>query len=199
MAEGSTPAEELLARIGEGDQDAARELFPLIYDELHRLAQRYLEGERMDHTLQATALVHEAWMRLAGQEDSRWKNRAHFVGVAATAMRCVLVDHARARNARKRGGGRTKLPIDEALTLFEEAATDLVALDDAIDRLGQKDAQLGRMVELRFFGGLTVDETAEVLGVSSPTVARGWRVARAWLRSELAPDDGEPEPGSGSA
>jgi len=199
MTEGNTSAEALLARIGDGDQDAARELFPLIYDELHRLARRYLEGERQDHTLQATALVHEAWIRMAGREDSRWKNRAHFVGVAATAMRCVLVDHARARNARKRGGGRTKLPLDEALTLFEEAATDLVALDDAINELGKRDSQLGRMVELRFFGGLTVDETAGVLGVSSPTVARGWRVARAWLRTTLGPDgeDAGPPPSAG--
>ena len=120
MSQEPPQALELLGRIGAGDRSAAQELFPLVYDELHRLARRYLDGERADHTLQPTALVHEAYLRLVGQDDSRWKNRAHFLGVAATAMRCVLVDHARAKKARKRGDGYTKVPLDEAIDLFED-------------------------------------------------------------------------------
>ena len=189
MSQEPPQALELLGRIGAGDRSAARELFPLVYDELHRLARRYLDGERADHTLQPTALVHEAYLRLVGQDDSRWKNRAHFLGVAATAMRCVLVDHARAKKARKRGDGYTKVPLDEAIDLFEESVPDLVALDDALSELTRQDNQLGHIVELRFFAGLTIEETARVLRVSAPTIARGWRVARAWLRSELRPDE----------
>ena len=189
MSQEPPQALELLGRIGAGDRSAAQELFPLVYDELHRLARRYLDGERADHTLQPTALVHEAYLRLVGQDDSRWKNRAHFLGVAATAMRCVLVDHARAKKARKRGDGYTKVPLDEAIDLFEESVPDLVALDDALSELTRQDNQLGHIVELRFFAGLTIEETARVLRVSAPTIARGWRVARAWLRSELRPDE----------
>ena len=180
--------DSLIRARGLGDR-GIESLLPAVYDELKRLAAGYLRSEREAHTLQPTALVHEAYLRLVGQDDSRWKNRAHFLGVAATAMRCVLVDHARAKKARKRGDGYTKVPLDEAIDLFEESVPDLVALDDALSELTRQDNQLGHIVELRFFAGLTIEETARVLRVSAPTIARGWRVARAWLRSELRPDE----------
>lgn len=161
-------------------------LFPLVYEELRRLALAYLRAEREEHTLQPTALVHEAYFRLSGQRDVDWGNRAQFVGVAASMMRRILVNHARDRRAQKRGSGATRVALDDAVGLVEERDVDLVALDDALVALAEVDPRGSRVVELRFFGGLGVDETAEVLGVSSATVKRDWGAARAWLRRELA-------------
>ena len=168
--------------------DAARlnALFPLVYEELRRLALGYLGAERDDHTLQPTALVHEAYFRLAGQRNVDWGNRAQFVGVAASMMRRILVNHARDRRAQKRGGGATRIALDETVGFFEARDVDLVALDDALVALAVVDPRGSRVVELRFFGGLGVEETAELLGVSPATVKRDWGVARAWLRRELA-------------
>ena len=168
-----------------GKQEALAQMMPLVYNELRRLAQRYLQRERPDHTLQATALVHEAYLRLVDQRQAQWQNRAHFFGLAAQMMRRILVDHARHHHAAKRGGAEPKLSLDEAVWVSAEHATDLTALDDALTRLAVLDPQQSRLVELRFFGGLTIDETAEVLGVSPATVKREWRLARAWLYREF--------------
>lgn len=158
---------------------------PLVYDELRRLAGRYLSRERPDHTLQATALVHEAYLRLIDQSQVTWQNRAHFIGVAAQMMRRILVDHARLRHGEKRGGHRRKLPLDDAISLPQGKEVDLVALDDALLDLAKLDLQQSRIVEMRFFGGLTLEETAEVLGISRSTVAREWAMAKAWLYDQL--------------
>lgn len=160
-------------------------LFPLVYDELRRLALGYLRGEG-DHTLQPTALVHEAYFRLAGQRNVDWANRAQFIGVAASMMRRILVNHARDRHAQKRGGAATRITLDESVGFSKEPDVDLVALDEALVELATLDPRGSRVVELRFFGGLGVEETAEVLGVSTATVKRDWSVVRAWLRRELA-------------
>src|SRR3989454_1357049 len=168
-----------------GKQEALAQMMPLVYNELRRLAQRYLQRERPDHTLQATALVHEAYLRLVDQRQAQWQNRAHFFGLAAQMMRRILVDHARHHHAAKRGGAEPKLSLDEAVWVSAEHATDLTALDDALNRLAVLDPQHSRLVELRFFGGLTIEETAEVLGVSPATVKREWRLARAWLYREF--------------
>jgi RNA polymerase sigma factor (TIGR02999 family) len=165
----------------EGDRGALEELMPLVYDELRRLARHYLRKERSDHTLQSTALVHEAYLRLAGGNAPNWQNRAHFFGVAAHIMRQVLVEHARGRGAAKRGGNALRLEIDEALALPQQIDVDVVALDKALNELSELDAQQGRIVELRFFGGLTIEDTSEVLGISPATVKRDWVTARAWL------------------
>ncbi len=180
----------LLGRLSDGDTGAAGALLPLLYDELRRVAGRLMIRERAGHTLQPTALVHEAWMRLidAG-ESSSWNNRAHFVSVAARAMRNVLVDHARRRNAEKRGGDHERVPLDSVLSYFEERSLGVIELSEAVDRLQEVDEQLARIVELRFFAGLTIDQTARVLAVSTPTVERGWRVARMWLREQLGGDE----------
>ncbi|MDP6368681.1 MAG: sigma-70 family RNA polymerase sigma factor [Planctomycetota bacterium] len=187
-------ASSLKRRLSDGDRDAAAELLPLVYDELKRLAGRYMQGEASSHTLQTTALVHEAYLRLVDAPDAGWENRGHFIGVAATAMRHVLVDHARAKKAGKRGGGRPKISLEEALVLYEERAIDLIALDEALEKLGQLDAQLARIVDLRFFGGLSNAEVASVTGASLRSVERGWPTARAWLRKCLT-DAGGAEPG----
>jgi len=158
---------------------------PLVYDELRRLARRHLWNERPDHTLQSAALVNEAYLRLAGQKTPQWRNRAYFFGVAAQLMRHILVDHARGRRAAKRGGGATRLTLDADVSADEKPAIDLVTLDDALDRLAALDAQQARVIEMRFFGGLSIEETAVVLDVSSATVKRDWVTARAWLRREL--------------
>ncbi len=176
----------LLVELRSGNREAEVKLVPLVYSHLHRLAAHYMRHERPDHTLQATALVNEAYLRLVSQEETGWQDRAHFFGVAARVMRQILVDHARARQAGKRGGPAEKLPLDEALELSPARSRELVALDDALESLGQIDPQQARVVELRFFGGLTVEETAEVLGISPRTVKRDWRVARAWLHGELS-------------
>jgi RNA polymerase sigma-70 factor, ECF subfamily len=176
----------LLVRLTDGDRGVLDELLPLIYGELRRLAAGYLRRERVGHTLQPTALVHEAYLRLVDQTQVRWQNRAHFLGVAAQMMRRILVDHARAREAGKRGGEFQKLSLDENVDASGGGRDlDLVALDDALERLAELDPQKSKIVELRFFGGLSVEETAEVLGVSAPTVKRQWRMAKAWLYGQL--------------
>ena len=178
---------QLLQKMADGDPSAGEELFSLVYSDLRSRAARLMQGPDA-HTLQPTAVVNEAWMKLSGG-DSNWENRGHFLGVAAKAMRSVLVDHARAKRAQKRGGGAERIELDTAIEVFEERARDLVLLDEALDHLQTLDARLGKLVELRFFAGLTIPETAEALGVSTPTVERGWRTARSWLRAEMSSRD----------
>jgi len=177
---------QLLIDWGKGDQAALDQLIPLIYQELHKIANGYLRNERSGHTIQPTALIHEAYMRLVSQRMPEWQNRKHFFGVAAQLMRQVLVEHARAHSAAKRGGGEQNLQPDEALAYSKERASDMVALDDALTALAKFDERKSRMVELRFFGGLSLEETADVIGVSIPTVAREMRLAQAWLHREMA-------------
>jgi RNA polymerase sigma-70 factor (ECF subfamily) len=168
-----------------GDGEAPARLIPLVYEELRRLARQYLQRERPDHTLQATGLVHEAYLRLVDQTTRTWQNRAHFFGVAAQVMRRILVDYARSHRAAKRGGTWDKIAFDEALAPLAERSIDLIALDDALKDLLTFDPRQSQIVELRFFGGLTNEEIGEVLGVSSTTVKREWRIAKAWLRREI--------------
>lgn len=175
----------LLHKIADGDAEAAAELVPLIYDELHRLAAHFMARERPDHTLQTTALVHEAYLRLVQQRYDTWNNRAHFYGAAAGIMRRVLVDHARARHTAKRGGHAYHLPLEDAAGLVGDRPDGLLHFDAALTRLAQRSPRQARVVELRFFAGLDVDETAEALAVSPKTVKRDWSVARAWLLREL--------------
>jgi RNA polymerase sigma factor (TIGR02999 family) len=159
---------------------------PLVYDELRRLARHYLQRERSDHTLQSTALVHEAYMRLAGKNAPQWQNRAHFFGIAAHVMRQILVEYARAHSAAKRGGvGACKLTLDDALEIEKKTDVDVIALDGALNRLSELDPQQSRIVELRFFTGLTIEDTSEVMGISPATVKRDWTSARAWLHREI--------------
>jgi RNA polymerase sigma factor (TIGR02999 family) len=179
--EPSTQVTQLLVRWRAGDRQALEALMPLVYDELRRLAHHYLSHERSDHTLQSTALVHEAYLRLAGQNPPQWQNRAHFFGIAAHLMRQILVEYARGRGTAKRGGNAPRLALDEATALSQQADVDLVALDRALLELSDLDAQQGRIVELRFFAGLTIEDTSEVLGISPATVKRDWTTARAWL------------------
>ena len=176
---------QLLHEWSDGDKDAPARLMPLVYDELRKLAGRYLSRERSDHTLQATALVHEAYLQLVDQTQVSWQSRAHFYGFAAQAMRHILVDHARARAADKRGGGAVKLDLEEADILPEQRATEIVALDDALKVLAKFDERKSKIVELRFFGGLTEEEIATHLGISERTVKRDWKMARLWLYREL--------------
>lgn len=176
----------LLEDWSNGDRQALEQLTPLVYDELKRLAGSYLRRERPDHTLQSTALVHEAFLRLVDQTQVRWQNRAHFFGIAARLIRQILVDHARAHHAVKRDAGGPKLSLDEAIGTPDRRDVDLVRLDDALAGLANIDEQQSRVVELRFFVGLTIEETAEVLGVSPMTVKREWATARAWLFRELS-------------
>lgn len=176
---------QLLMRWSNGDKAALDELMPLVYGELRRLANRYLRRERLDHTLQPTALVHEAYLRLVDQENLTWQNRAQFFGMAATLMRNILVDRARLHKAAKRGGEQYKLSLSEADRISSRPDIDLVALDDALTRLAAIKPQHSQVVELRFFGGLTVEEVAEVLEVSRATVERQWSFARSWLRREM--------------
>ena len=176
----------LLLRLTEGESTALEDLLPLVYAELRRLAASYLRRERVGHTLQPTALVHEAYLRLIDQTQVRWQNRAHFFGVAAQMMRRILVDYARSQQAEKRGGEFQKISLDERIDVSgQDSDLDLVALDDALNRLAEIDPQKSKIVEMRFFGGLSVEETAEVLGVSVPTVKRHWRLAKAWLYGEI--------------
>ena len=179
--ESSTPVTQLLVRWRAGDREALEALMPLVYDELRRLAHHYLRRERSDHTLQSTALVHEAYLRLAGQNPPQWQNRAHFFGIAAHIMRQILVEHARSRGAAKRGANAPRLALDEAIALPQQSDVDVIALDRALQELSELDAQQGRIVELRFFAGLTIEDTSEVLGISPATVKRDWTTARAWL------------------
>lgn len=175
----------LLADWSKGDRQALEKLTPLVYDELRRLAARYLRQERPGHTLQSTALVHEAYMKLVGQNNVRWQNRAHFFGIAAQMIRRILVDYARARRAEKRGSGAGALSLDEAIALPGGKDLDLVALDDALEGLSKIDERQSRLVELRFFTGLTIEETAEVLQMSVATAKRDWVSAKAWLAREI--------------
>ena len=174
----------LLNRLQQGDRKAESLLIPLVYDELRRLASVHMRRERPSHTLQSTALVHEAYIKLSDQKKVSWRNRAHFFAVAAQLMRRILVDHARARLARKRGSRPDLIPVDEAFAFTPERSNDLLALDEALNRLGEKDPRT-LQVELRFFGGLTVEQTAEAMGISARTVKREWNFSRAWLRAEL--------------
>jgi RNA polymerase sigma factor (TIGR02999 family) len=176
----------LLERASRGDRQSISELMPIVYQELRRLAGHYLRRERPGQTLQATALVHEAYLRLLKDRQDRWQNKAHFCAIAANAMRQILIERARARHALKRGGAQlARVTLDEALVPGASPDVDLLALDEALERLAALDAGQARIVELRYFGGLTVEETAEALGISPATVKRHWTVARAWLAREL--------------
>ncbi len=168
-----------------GDSTALDRLIPLVYEELHRLAHQHMRRERAGHMLQTSALINEAYLRLADQSEMAFENRAHFFGIAARLMRQILVDEARKRSSAKRGGGAIQVSLAEVTTVAQEQATNVVALDDALRNLERLDARQGEIVELRFFGGLSIDETAEVLKVSSGTVMRDWTFARAWLRNEM--------------
>jgi RNA polymerase sigma factor (TIGR02999 family) len=176
---------DLLARWRSGDRAALDVLMPLVYEELRHLARHYLRMERPDHTLQSTALVHEAFVRLVGQDPPEWKNRTHFYGVAARLMRQILVDHARAHGAAKRGGNSVKLALDENVSQSKSMDLDILALDEALTKLTQVSSQQCQIVELRFFSGLSIEDTSEVLGVSPATVKRNWTTARAWLFREM--------------
>jgi RNA polymerase sigma factor (TIGR02999 family) len=179
---------DLLQAWGKGDAAALDRLLPVVYDELHRQAQRYLRHERPGHTLQTTGLVHEAYLRLVDQRQPDWKNRAQFFGVAAQMMRRVLIDHARSKLAAKRGGSGIHVTLEDASAAAEERGLDLLELDEALTRLAALDPQQAKVVELRYFTGLGIEETAQVLGISPATVKREWVVARAWLRRELGSD-----------
>jgi RNA polymerase sigma-70 factor (ECF subfamily) len=179
----------LLSEMAEGSESAAEKLVPIVYEELKQLARRYMRRERVDHTLQTTALVHEAFMKLVGQESVKWQGRSHFFAVAAQIMRRILCDHARRNLRLKRGGAHQILPLDEALAFTPQHSNELLKLDAALDRLAKLDARQSRIVELRFFAGLTVEETAEFLGISPKTVKRDWAVARAWLHAEVSDSD----------
>ena len=177
---------QLLLKWSSGNQDALSELLPLVYRELQKIAHRYLSRERSSNTLQTTALVHEAYLKLIDQNRVQWQNRAHFFGIAAQAMRRILVDNARQRLADKRGAGAEKVSIDEVLIdISDERAGNLIDLDEALQKLAEIDEQKSQLVELRYFGGLSIEETAEVLGVSVATVNRQWRLAKAWLYNEI--------------
>jgi RNA polymerase sigma-70 factor (ECF subfamily) len=181
----------LLGRIARGDDAAASKLIPLVYDELRRLAGGYMRRERKDHTLQATALVHEAYLKLTEQRSVDWQGRAHFFGIAAQVMRRILIDHARGHLRAKRGGGVIPVPLDEALTFSPEQSLELVKLNESLERLAKLDPRQGKIVELRFFGGLTVEETAQMLGISAKTVKREWSMAKAWLHGDMKTRDGD--------
>jgi RNA polymerase sigma-70 factor, ECF subfamily len=179
---------DLLRAWSDGDKDALEGLLPLVEAELRRLARGYMRRERPEHTLQTTALVNEAFLRLTDARRIRWQDRAHFLGISARLMRRVLVDHARARGYRKRGGGAQRVTLDEGLVALPEPGLDVLALDRALEALAKVDTRKSRTVELRFFGGLSVEETAEVLHVSTDTVKRDWRLAKLWLLRELEGD-----------
>src|ERR1041384_4288545 len=176
---------QLLIDWSNGDKRALDQLLPIVDQELRRLAHHYMRGERKGHTLQTTALVNEAFVRLANRKKMQWQNRAHFFGIAAQLMRTILVDHARSHACAKRGGAAGKLELDEALVVSQQKAAEVIALDDALQQLALLDPQQSRIVELRFFGGLTVEEAAEVLHVSPATIKREWSTAKAWLYREL--------------
>lgn len=185
---------QLLQSWSHGDKAAIDKLMPLVYDELHSMARRYMSNEKPGHTLQATALVNEAYLRLVSGSGANWQNRAHFFAVSAQVMRRILVDWARSRQAAKRGSDVPALELDEALAVPLKTGTDLVAVDDALKALALLDPRKGQIVELRFFGGLSVKETAEVLKVSEETAHRDWRLAKSWLRRELGRDSGKEKP-----
>jgi RNA polymerase sigma factor (TIGR02999 family) len=176
---------DLLAQLSKGNQSAQEKLIPLVYEELRRLAASYMRRERNDHTLQPTALVHEAYLKLIGQRETNWSNRAHFFGVAASLMRRILIDHARGHLRNKRGGALQRVSLDESLGFSEERSQELLAIDEALDKLEKTDNRQSRIVTLRFFGGLTEQEIAEVLNLSPRTVQREWAFAKAWLHGEI--------------
>lgn len=185
MAASPEEVTQLLIDWRGGDHSALDRLMLLVYDELHVLARRYMKGERGDHTLQTTALVNEAYLKLVGRQNSDWQNRAHFFGVAAQVMRHLLIDHARARRNARRGGSAVRITLDENVAASPGESVDLLALDEVLDRLDAIDARKRSIVELRFFSGLSVEETAEVLGLSAVTIKREWLKAKAWLYREL--------------
>jgi RNA polymerase sigma factor (TIGR02999 family) len=185
MAESRQRVTQILRLLDLSDPAQAEELLSIVYDELRQLARRQLQGERAGHTLQPTALVHEAYLRLVDARDLRWESRGHFFGTAARVMRQVLVDHARRRNAGKRGGALQRVTLETSIADEDAVAADVLDLHEALERLTANDAELARLVELRFFAGLTLDETAEALGVSRRKVAKDWSVARLWLQREL--------------
>ena len=189
MATTSHEVTKLLADWSNGDQLALDQLMRLVEGELRQMAHRYMARQNPGHTLQTTALINEAFVKLIGQPDKHFNNREHFFGVAASAMRHILVDYARSKQYGKRGGGAPKVSLDEALTVSEERAAELVALDDALKELAKVDERKCRVVELRYFGGLSVEETAEVLKVSAITVMRDWSMAKSWLHRELSNND----------
>ena len=176
----------LLKAWGNGDKEALDRLTPFVYDELHRLAKYYMSGERAGHLLQTSALVNEAYLRLIDTSQVKWQNRAHFIATSAQMMRRILVDFARSRNYQKRGGGMIQVSLGEAMIVSSEKEKDLVALDEALETLAAVDERKSKVVEMRFFGGLTVEETAEVLDVSADTVMRDWKFAKVWLLRELS-------------
>jgi RNA polymerase sigma-70 factor, ECF subfamily len=176
---------ELLSAWSGGDESARERLMPAVYDELRRVARQHMRAERGDHTLQTTALVHEVYLRLVGQHSTDWKTRAQFFAIAATMMRRILVDHARRRAAGKNGGGMIRLPLDEAIVAADSRSGEVLAVDVALDRFAAIDPRAARIVELRYFGGLTVDQAAGILGLSIATVKRDWAAAKAWLAREL--------------
>ena len=185
MAPSSKEITQWLIAWSNGEEDALEKLVPLIYDELRRIARRYMKREPAGHTLQTTALVNEAYLRLIEQKGMKWRNRAHFFAISAQLMRRILVSMARARHANKRGGEARQVSLDEALVISEERAAELVALDEAMNELAALDSRRSRVVELRYFGGLSVEETAEILKISPETVMRDWKRAKAWLYTEL--------------
>jgi RNA polymerase sigma factor (TIGR02999 family) len=189
-ASSSNEVTQLLLDWSEGDKAALDKLMPLVYGELRRLAHYYMGRERPGHTLQTTALVNEAYLKLIDQRSVHWQNRAHFFGIASQMMRRILVDHARSRHYVKRGGDARQVSIDEAMLVTPERAAEVVALDDALTVLAGVDRRKSQIVEMRYFGGLSIEETAEVLGVSPGTVMRDWTLAKAWLHREIKKDDG---------
>ena len=176
---------QLLVDWGNGNQAALDRLMPLVYTELRQLARRYMRRERLGHTMQTTALIHEAYLRLVDQNPVRWENQAHFFGIAARLMRQILIEHARSHSRAKRGGGAGTISLDEAALVLQARAAELLALDDALERLAAIDPRKSRVVELRFFGGLSAEETARVLNIAPNTVLRDWRLAKAWLHREI--------------
>jgi RNA polymerase sigma-70 factor (ECF subfamily) len=185
---------KLLVAWSEGRDAALDKLLPLVYQELHRLAHRYMYGERAGHTLETTALVNEAYLRLVGSRNVRWQNRAHFFAISAQLMRRILVDFARSRSYQKRGGGKRNLTLNEQWIAPVQQGRELLALNDALNALAKTDARKARVVELRFFGGLNAEQTAEVLKVSPDTVLRDWRLAKAWLKREMSNEKSESAP-----
>jgi RNA polymerase sigma-70 factor, ECF subfamily len=178
----------LLIELTKGNKEAESKLIPLVYDELYRLARRHMRRERTDHTLQATALVNEAYLKLVEQRSVHWQSRAHFFAIAAQTMRRILIDHARGHVREKRGGGQKMLALDEALVFSPEQSVEFLRLDQSLHRLAERDPRQSKIVELRFFAGLTVEEAAEVLQVSPKTVKRDWSIAKAWLHGDLRPN-----------
>jgi RNA polymerase sigma factor (TIGR02999 family) len=186
VAQTSQNVTQLLIGWSNGDREALDALLPVVYEELRKQAANYLRRERVGHTLQTTALIHEAYLKLIDQKNVHWQNRAHFFGIAAQLMRRILVDHARTKKRAKRGGSNIRVSFNEANVLAPNQNLDIVALDEALERLSEIDEQQSRIVELRFFSGLTVEETAAVLAISPATVKRDWRMAKAWLHREIS-------------